>query len=265
MVPMPPLREQEAANYEFFLSIPDPCRTDVKMDLKGSQFLQPLFEYSGACAGCGETPYIKLMTQLFGDRALIANATGCSSIYGGNLPTTPYTVDRRRPRPGLVELAVRGQRRVRLRHAARPRQPRGSRRLSSSRAPTAPLGDNLVKAILEADQSNEAGIAAQRERVAALKQALAGVKTQRGAAAAAARRLPRAQERLDRRRRRLGLRHRLRRPRPRAVDHPRRQRPGPRHRGLLEHRRPGLEGHADRRLRQVRLGRQGGRARRTSA
>ena len=93
MVPMPPLREQEARNYEFFLAIPDAGRTDVKMDLKGSQFLKPLFEYSGACSGCGETPYIKLMTQLFGDRTLVANATGCSSIYGGNLPTTPYTVN----------------------------------------------------------------------------------------------------------------------------------------------------------------------------
>ena len=88
------------------------------MDVKGSQFLQPLFEYSGACAGCGETPYVKLLTQLFGDRVLIANATGCSSIYGGNLPTTPYTTNKRGPRPGLVQLALRGQRRVRLRHAS---------------------------------------------------------------------------------------------------------------------------------------------------
>ncbi|MBN1983247.1 MAG: pyruvate:ferredoxin (flavodoxin) oxidoreductase [Chitinivibrionales bacterium] len=88
-----PLRKQEAENYAFFLErIPntDPSRYDVAT-LKGSQFRQPLFEYSGACAGCGETPYVKLVTQLFGDRALIANATGCSSIYGGNMPTTPYS------------------------------------------------------------------------------------------------------------------------------------------------------------------------------
>ncbi len=87
-----PLRAQEVANYAFFLSLPetDPARFNLAT-IKGSQLVRPLFEYSGACAGCGETPYIKLLTQLFGDRLLIANATGCSSIYGGNLPTTPYT------------------------------------------------------------------------------------------------------------------------------------------------------------------------------
>ena len=87
-----PLRAQEVANYAFFLSLPetDPSRFNLAT-IKGSQLVRPLFEYSGACAGCGETPYIKLLTQLFGDRLLIANATGCSSIYGGNLPTTPYT------------------------------------------------------------------------------------------------------------------------------------------------------------------------------
>ena len=89
--------------------------TLTKLDHKSSQFLEPLFEYSGACAGCGETPYLKLLTQLFGDRLLIANATGCSSIYGGNLPTTPYTTNRDGRGPGVVELAVRGQRGVRLR------------------------------------------------------------------------------------------------------------------------------------------------------
>jgi len=93
MMPQEPLRDPERENYKFFLNLPDP---DPKLfdraSMKGSQFVRPLFEYSGACGGCGETPYIKLMTQLFGDRALIANATGCSSIYGGNLPTTPYCV-----------------------------------------------------------------------------------------------------------------------------------------------------------------------------
>ena len=86
-----PLREQEAANWEFFLALPetDPGKTQ-RDTLKGSQLLKPLFEFSGACSGCGETPYLKLMSQLFGDRALIANATGCTSIYGGNLPTTPW-------------------------------------------------------------------------------------------------------------------------------------------------------------------------------
>jgi len=94
MEPQRPLREQERAFYDFFLRLPEADRTQVgRVDAKGSQFFQPLFEYSGACAGCGETPYIKLLTQLFGDRLLIANATGCSSIYGGNLPTTPYSVN----------------------------------------------------------------------------------------------------------------------------------------------------------------------------
>ena len=86
-----PLRLQEAENWEFFLSLPE---TDPSLfnrnTVKGSQFVRPLFEFNGACSGCGETPYVKLLTQLFGDRLLIGNATGCSSIYGGNLPTTPY-------------------------------------------------------------------------------------------------------------------------------------------------------------------------------
>ena len=86
--------ERERGNFDYFLSIPELDRTKVKIDVvKGSQLLQPLFEFSGACAGCGETPYLKLMSQLFGDRAIIANATGCSSIYGGNLPTTPWTTN----------------------------------------------------------------------------------------------------------------------------------------------------------------------------
>ncbi|MGE0707713.1 MAG: pyruvate:ferredoxin (flavodoxin) oxidoreductase [Planctomycetota bacterium] len=93
MAPVAPRREQARADYAFFLDLPEVDRTQVKRDVKGSQLLQPLFEYSGACAGCGETPYIKLLTQLFGDRLLIANATGCSSIFGGNLPTTPYAQD----------------------------------------------------------------------------------------------------------------------------------------------------------------------------
>ena len=93
MVAAQPVKERERPNYDFFLELPDADRTKLKLDLKGSQFLQPLFEYSGACSGCGETPYLKLLTQLYGDRALIANATGCSSIYGANLPSTPYCVN----------------------------------------------------------------------------------------------------------------------------------------------------------------------------
>ena len=92
MGPQPPLRQQEAVNWDYFLAIPDPDpKLFSRFTTKGSQFLPPMFEFSGACSGCGETPYIKLLTQLFGDRLVIANATGCTSIYGGNLPTTPYS------------------------------------------------------------------------------------------------------------------------------------------------------------------------------
>ena len=94
--------EVERANFDFFLEIPEIDRKQVKFEVvKGSQLLQPLFEFSGACPGCGETPYLKLMSQLFGDRAMIGNATGCSSIYGGNLPTTPYAQNKRGQGPDL--------------------------------------------------------------------------------------------------------------------------------------------------------------------
>jgi pyruvate-ferredoxin/flavodoxin oxidoreductase len=172
MAPMPPLREAERTNYEFFLGIPEAKREQVKLDLKGSQFLQPLFEYSGACAGCGETPYIKLMTQLFGDRVLVANATGCSSIYGGNLPTTPYTTDPNGRGPAwsnsLFEDNAEFGLGMRLALDQHMEQAVG---LLNGLAPK--LGENLVRGLLEADQSNEAGIAAQRERVKALRDALA--------------------------------------------------------------------------------------------
>jgi pyruvate-ferredoxin/flavodoxin oxidoreductase len=175
MEPMAPLREAERKNYEFFLSLPEPDRTTVKMDLKGSQFLTPLFEYSGACAGCGETPYIKLMTQLYGDRVLVANATGCSSIYGGNLPTTPYTSDRNGRGPAwsnsLFEDNAEFGFGMRLAIDQLTAQARGLATALSGK-----LGDNLVKELLEAAQSTEAEIAAQRGRVRKLREALEGVK-----------------------------------------------------------------------------------------
>src|SRR5690348_7579806 len=91
MQPQATLRERESANWDFFTHLPETDRSQLShSQVKDVQLLEPLFEFSGACAGCGETPYIKLLTQLFGDRLMIANATGCSSIYGGNLPTTPY-------------------------------------------------------------------------------------------------------------------------------------------------------------------------------
>jgi pyruvate-ferredoxin/flavodoxin oxidoreductase len=168
MVAQPPIRERERANYDFFLALPEVDRSIVKLDVKGSQLLQPLFEYSGACAGCGETPYIKLLTQLFGDRALIANATGCSSIYGGNLPTTPYTTNRDGRGPAwsnsLFEDNAEYGLGFRLALDSRLEQARNLLGVVSPQ-----LDEALVAAIVGADQSSEKGIAAQRERVVALK------------------------------------------------------------------------------------------------
>ncbi|HMM36901.1 MAG TPA: 2-oxoacid:acceptor oxidoreductase family protein, partial [Thermoanaerobaculia bacterium] len=175
MTPQAPLREAERENFSFFLSLPEPDRTKLKIDVKGSQFMQPLFEFSGACLGCGETPYIKLMTQLYGDRLLIANATGCSSIYGGNLPTTPYTVnaDGRGPAwaNSLFEDNAEFGFGMRL---ALDKQAEHAAELAKGLAGT--LGDELVAGLLTADQSTEQGIVHQRERVAALKAKLAGAK-----------------------------------------------------------------------------------------
>jgi pyruvate-ferredoxin/flavodoxin oxidoreductase len=171
MQPLAEHREREKASYAFFLDIPDPDRTRLKLDTKGSQFLQPLFEYSGACSGCGETPYVKLLTQLFGDRALIANATGCSSIYGGNLPTTPYTHNREGRGPAwansLFEDNAEFGYGMRL---ALDKLNESAREILGRLG--AKLGDQLVKELLEADQSTEAGVAAQRERVLQLRKKL---------------------------------------------------------------------------------------------
>jgi pyruvate-ferredoxin/flavodoxin oxidoreductase len=174
MVPQAPLREPERANYDFFLGLPEADRTRVKLDVKGTQFLQPLFEYSGACSGCGETPYVKLMTQLFGDRLLIANATGCSSIYGGNLPTTPYATDPRGRGPAWCNSLFEdnaefgfGFRLAVDQHAA------AAKAFLTRLAPR--IGEALVDALLLADQATETGIEAQRERVVELRKALAGI------------------------------------------------------------------------------------------
>ena len=107
MEPQPPIRERENINWNYFLSLPEVDRTQLSVrSVKNSQLLQPLFEFSGACAGCGETPYLKLLSQLFGDRILIANATGCSSIYGANLPTTPWAKNAEGTRSSLVQFTI---------------------------------------------------------------------------------------------------------------------------------------------------------------
>jgi pyruvate-ferredoxin/flavodoxin oxidoreductase len=175
MMPQRPLRESEASNYAFFLDLPEVDRRLVKHDIKGTQFLQPLFEYSGACAGCGETPYIKLVTQLFGDRAMIANATGCSSIYGANLPTTPYTVNRDGRGPSwsnsLFEDNAEFGFGMRLSVDKHTDQ---ARLLVTKLAGAAVIGSDLAAGLLQADQSTEAGVQAQRQRVVALRALLAG-------------------------------------------------------------------------------------------
>ena len=172
-----PLREPESANWDFFLNIPDTDRDHLRHNLvKDVQLLEPLFEFAGACAGCGETPYIKLLTQLFGDRLMVANATGCTSIYGGNLPTTPYTQNAEGRGPtwsnSLFEDNAEFGLGMRL---AVDKQMQFARELVVR--VNGQLGDVLVKGLLEGDQSTEAGIDEQRGRVAELKQKLAGIKT----------------------------------------------------------------------------------------
>jgi pyruvate-ferredoxin/flavodoxin oxidoreductase len=174
MVPQPAIKEQERGNLDFFLSLPEADRKRIDLGtVKGSQLLLPFFEYSGACAGCGETPYIKLLTQLFGDRMLIANATGCSSIYGGNLPTAPWCTDRDGRGPAWSNSLFEDNAEFGLgfRLSLDMKQGRARdlvRRLSGV------LGESLATGLLEADQSDEAGIAAQRERVRRLEERLAG-------------------------------------------------------------------------------------------
>ena len=169
------LLENERTNWDFFLSIPEFSRDRISPSkVKDVQLLEPLFEFSGACPGCGETPYIKLLSQLFGDRLLIANATGCSSIYGGNLPATPYTCNAQGRGPAWSNSLFEDNAEFGLgmRLAVDKRADYAKelvRRLSTH------LGDHLVDQILTADQATEKGICAQRERVAELKRRIAGL------------------------------------------------------------------------------------------
>jgi pyruvate-ferredoxin/flavodoxin oxidoreductase len=179
MADQPPLRETESENWDFFMSIPNPDRTNMKLNrIKDSQFLEPLFEFSGACAGCGETPYVKLLSQLFGDRSFIANATGCSSIYGGNLPTTPWKVNEDGHGPtwsnslfednaefGLgMRLTVDKQREYALELLVEFKDL---------------LGQDLVNEIINADQSTEAGIIEQRVRVEQVREKVKNEKSRK--------------------------------------------------------------------------------------
>ena len=260
MAPYLENRDVERRRWDHFLAIPELDRSLLPRDtIKGSQVLQPLFEFSGACSGCGETPYVKLVSQLFGDRMIVANATGCSSIYGGNLPTTPWARQRGRPGPGLEQLALRGQRRVRPGHApgarrpgrnrprpcwsASPRRRRGARR-RDHRQPAGQRGGHRAPARAGGGPARGFSAGSGRARVGSQVAPLAL-------------RRPRPHRRLDHGRRRLGLRHRLRWPGPGPELGSRRQHPRAGHAGLLEHGRPGLQGHAARRGGQVRGRRQG--------
>ncbi|MEH1931047.1 pyruvate:ferredoxin (flavodoxin) oxidoreductase [Nostoc sp.] len=167
-----PLQEQERKNWDFFLSLPNPDRRSLKLNqIRQQQLQEPLFEFSGACAGCGETPYLKLLTQLFGDRAIIANATGCSSIYGGNLPTTPWTTNAQGRGPAwsnnLFEdnaefgFGFRLSLDKQAEFAAELLQRLGSQ-----------IDENLTQSILKAEQKSEADIWEQRQRIELLQQKL---------------------------------------------------------------------------------------------
>ena len=177
MEPQQPLREAESTNWKFFLGLPEFDRDRLSHgQVKDVQLLEPLFEFSGACSGCGETPYIKLLTQLFGDRLLIANATGCSSIYGGNLPTTPYTLNAQGRGPAwsnsLFEDNAEFGLGLRL---AVDKQAQYARELVHQLAPQ--LEETLVNGLLIPHQTSEREIAEQRLRVAELKTRLAGLQS----------------------------------------------------------------------------------------
>lgn len=164
--------DRDIKNFDFFMSLPDMDRKTISTkQIKSVSLLRPLFEFSGACAGCGETPYIKMMTQLFGDRLLISNATGCSSIYGGNLPTTPYAKDAQGRGPAWMNSLFEDNAECGL----------GMRTSVDARAQfavqlaqelSADIGADLVNAIVSADQSTEAGIEQQRGRIMELKKKL---------------------------------------------------------------------------------------------
>ena len=178
MKPQPPLRESERENWEFFLTLPEYDREKIKWStMKMAMLGQPLFEASGACVGCGETSYIRLATQLFGDRMLMGNATGCSSIYGGNLPTTPYSKNEEGRGPtwnnSLFEDTAEFSLGFRL---SIDRQEALAHALMEKMSSL--IGDDLIDAIKNADQTTEPGIFRQRERIDAVKAKLAGVDSQ---------------------------------------------------------------------------------------
>jgi pyruvate-ferredoxin/flavodoxin oxidoreductase len=166
------LRAPETENWKFFLNIPEMDRRLIKVSsIRQQQVQEPLFEFSGACSGCGETPYLKLVSQLFGDRAVIANATGCSSIFGGNLPTTPWAKNREGRGPAWSNSLFEDNAEFGLGfRVSLDKQAEFARELVHRLAPS--IGEDLAAALLNAPQKDEADIHEQRQRVAQLKQAL---------------------------------------------------------------------------------------------
>lgn len=170
-----PILAQEKENIRYFEDIPWNDRARLNFStVHGAQFLEPLFEFSGACAGCGETPYLKLLTQLFGDRLLVANATGCSSIYGGNLPTTPWAKNKDGKGPAWSNSLFEDNAEFGLgMRITTDKQTVIAQQLLQQLAPT--VGEELANSILQAPQLSESDIVAQRARVTALKQTLANI------------------------------------------------------------------------------------------
>jgi len=180
MAPQPPLRAPERENWEFFLKIPERDRRKIKItNIRQQQVQEPLFEFSGACSGCGETPYLKLVSQLFGDRAVIANATGCSSIYGGNLPTTPWAKNADGRGPAWSNSLFEDNAEFGLGfRVSIDKQTEFARELVRRLA--GPIGEELVTALLTAPQKDEADIFEQRQRVDLLKEKLRGLNCPEG-------------------------------------------------------------------------------------
>ena len=243
-----PLVEAERRNVAFFEALPvnDRARVDFA-NVRGVQFLEPLFEFSGACAGCGETPYLKLLSQLFGDRMMVANATGCSSIYGGNLPVTPWSKNHEGRGPAWSNSLFEDDAEFGLgfRLAADKQLDLARTLLQKLRHK---LGSDLVDATLSAPQDRESEIRAQHQRVTTvierLKTLTDDTDCQRSAVG---RRSSGASQHLDRRRRRVGLRHWLWRSGPCFSSGARRQCIGARYRSLFQYRRTDVEGDAARR------------------
>jgi pyruvate-ferredoxin/flavodoxin oxidoreductase len=250
MAPRLEVREALNRDWDFFLSLPETPRAGLKLHtVKDVQLLPPLFEFPGACAGCGETPYLRLLSQLFGDRLIVANATGCSSIYGGNLPTTPWSKNKEGRGPAWANSLFEDNAEFGLgMRLALDKKAEYARRLLPEFREV--LGEGLVARLLE--EVGPEALEERRKDVALLREKLASLEDPKGQGPPGGGRGPHPPLGLDRGRRRLGLRHRLRGPGPRPGQRGQGQGPGAGHRGLLQHRGPGLQGHGPGGHRQVR-------------